>query len=102
MGQARPLVPTGRLSLPAACPYLSHLFRFPTAPIPGTSLRVQFPVLEIAADLRAAIAAGDRSRVLLKAPTGSGKSTTVPGILLDAGTPGMILVIQPHSLALRS
>ena len=59
------------------------------------------PVHEIAADLRAAIAAGDRSRVLLKAPTGSGKSTTVPGILLDAGTPGMILVIQPRRMAAR-
>lgn len=33
---------------------------------------MQLPVFEIAAKLRAAVTAGDRSRVLLKAPTGSG------------------------------
>ena len=48
-------------------------------------LPVPLPVHEIAADLRAAVIAGDRSRVLLKAPTGSGKSTAVPAMLLDAG-----------------
>jgi len=59
------------------------------------------PVHEIAAALRTAIISGARSRVLLKAPTGSGKSTTVPGMLLDAGIPGMILVIQPRRMAAR-
>jgi hypothetical protein len=34
-------------------------------------LRVQLPVFEIAAKLRAAVTAADHSRVLLKAPTGS-------------------------------
>jgi len=62
---------------------------------------VHLPVFEIADDLRAAVAAGLRSRVLLKAPTGSGKSTTVPGMLLDTGIPGMILVIQPRRMAAR-
>ncbi len=62
---------------------------------------MHLPVFEIADDLRAAVAAGLRSRVLLKAPTGSGKSTTVPGMLLDAGIPGMILVIQPRRMAAR-
>lgn len=44
---------------------------------------------------------GERARVLLKAPTGSGKSTSVPGILLDAGIPGRILVIEPRRMAAR-
>lgn len=59
------------------------------------------PVFEIADALHAAVTAGGRSRVLLKAPTGSGKSTSVPGMLLDAGIPGMILVIEPRRMAAR-
>ena len=60
-----------------------------------------FPVQEIATDLRAAMAAGNRARVLLKAPTGSGKSTLVPGMLLDAGISGRILVVEPRRMAAR-
>ncbi|MCP5545579.1 MAG: ATP-dependent helicase HrpB [Akkermansiaceae bacterium] len=59
------------------------------------------PVFEIAEKLQAAVASGERSRVLLKAPTGSGKSTAVPGMLVDAGVPGMILVIEPRRMAAR-
>jgi ATP-dependent helicase HrpB len=59
------------------------------------------PIFEIADELRAAVSAGDRSRVLLKAPTGSGKSTEVPGMIVDAGIPGMILVIEPRRMAAR-
>lgn len=41
--------------------------------------------------------------VLLSAPTGSGKSTRVPGMLLEAGwgEKGTILVVQPRRLAAR-
>jgi predicted ABC-type ATPase len=60
------------------------------------------PVFEIADDLRSAVSAGNRSRVLLKAPTGSGKSTEVPGMLVDAGISGMILVIEPRRMAART
>jgi ATP-dependent helicase HrpB len=67
----------------------------------ATSSPVQLPVFEIADSLRAAVLAGDRSRVLLKAPTGSGKSTSVPGMLVDAGISGMILVIEPRRMAAR-
>jgi ATP-dependent helicase HrpB len=62
---------------------------------------VQLPVFEIADQLRAAVTAGERSRVLLKAPTGSGKSTSVPGMLMDAGIFGTILVIEPRRMAAR-
>jgi len=59
------------------------------------------PVFEIADALRAAVRSDVRSRVLLKAPTGSGKSTSVPGMLLDAGLRGRILVIEPRRMAAR-
>ena len=41
--------------------------------------------------------------VLLSAPTGSGKSTGIPGMLLEAGIgkKGTILVVQPRRLAAR-
>ena len=62
---------------------------------------MMLPIFDVADDLRAAISAAERSRVLLKAPTGSGKSTEVPGILLDAGISGMILVVEPRRMAAR-
>ena len=41
--------------------------------------------------------------VLLSAPTGSGKSTRIPGMLLEAGWggKGTIIVVQPRRLAAR-
>jgi ATP-dependent helicase HrpB len=62
---------------------------------------VRLPVHEIETDLKAAVASGKRDRVLLKAPTGSGKSTAVPGMLLDAGISGRVLVIEPRRMAAR-
>ena len=59
------------------------------------------PVFEIADALRAAVRGDFRPRVLLKAPTGSGKSTSVPGMLLDAGLRGRILVVEPRRMAAR-
>jgi ATP-dependent helicase HrpB len=61
---------------------------------------VSLPVFEIETSLRDAVQS-EQSRVLLKAPTGSGKSTSVPGMLLDAGIPGRILVIEPRRMAAR-
>lgn len=62
---------------------------------------MSLPVFEIEADLRRAISAPERARVLLKAPTGSGKSTAVPGMMVDAGVGGRILVIEPRRMAAR-
>lgn len=62
---------------------------------------MQLPVHEIAQDLKQTVMAGENVRVLLKAPTGSGKSTAVPGMLADAGLSGRIIVIEPRRMAAR-
>lgn len=59
------------------------------------------PVHEIEAELKEALREENGARVLLKAPTGSGKSTAVPGMLADLGLGGRILVIEPRRMAAR-
>lgn len=60
------------------------------------------PIYEIRDPLLAAFDV-ELSRVVIEAPTGSGKSTQVPQILLDAGLAGEkeIVVMQPRRLAAR-
>lgn len=56
------------------------------------------PIEELRQPLLATLGKGNR--VVLSAPTGSGKSTRLPGMLLDGlGWPGRILVLQPRRLA---
>ncbi|WP_018969399.1 ATP-dependent helicase HrpB [Rubritalea marina] len=44
----------------------------------------------------------ENARLLLKAPTGSGKSTVVPQIVCDSGlVDGLIVVVQPRRIAAR-
>ena len=74
--------------------------RSPPLGFSGKSSGVTLPVFEIEKALRDAVQ-GERARVLLKAPTGSGKSTSVPGMLLDSGISGRILVIEPRRMAAR-
>lgn len=58
------------------------------------------PIHEVAPALRKA--AAQSKRVLLTAPTGSGKSTEVPGILADLPEiDGRIIVIEPRRMAAR-
>jgi ATP-dependent helicase HrpB len=59
------------------------------------------PIVALRADLARVLRA--QNRVILQAPTGSGKSTQIPQFLLDdhlAGT-GRIIVLQPRRLAAR-
>ncbi len=63
----------------------------------------RLPITEIRADLVAALDR-ERCRIVIEAPTGSGKSTQVPQYLLDAldETSGEIWVLQPRKLATRA
>lgn len=60
------------------------------------------PIEEIRSDLLEALHAPS-PRILLKAPTGSGKSTGVPPMMDDAGLGerGLIVVVQPRRMAAR-
>lgn len=61
----------------------------------------ELPILAAADDLARAFK--EHARVLLAAPTGSGKSTQVPQILQDRGLlgDGQVVVLQPRRLAAR-
>ncbi len=63
--------------------------------------RRDLPIFELEASLVATLRA--QSRVLIEAPTGSGKSTQVPQMLLDHGFAenGEIVVLQPRRLPAR-
>ena len=47
-------------------------------------------------------ALGDAGRAVLQAPPGAGKTTRVPLYLLEAGTPGRILMLEPRRVAARA
>ncbi len=58
------------------------------------------PIYDIQPELLSSL--GASSRVVLSAPTGSGKSTQIPQMLLDAGAVGgQIIVMQPRRIAAR-
>jgi ATP-dependent helicase HrpB len=63
--------------------------------------REDLPIFELEQSLVAELNAN--SRLILQAPTGSGKSTQVPQILLDHGVlgAGQVVILQPRRLATR-
>lgn len=63
---------------------------------------MNLPIFDIQEELVRSLE-GTRPRVLLRAPTGSGKSTGVPPIMADAGwtEKGMIVIVQPRRMAAR-
>ncbi len=63
---------------------------------------MKLPIWEIRDSILATLRAGNR--LVLVAPTGSGKTTQVPQMLLDAGLAGdrKIIVLQPRRVAART
>ncbi|QBG49334.1 ATP-dependent helicase HrpB [Verrucomicrobia bacterium S94] len=61
----------------------------------------QLPIYELRAELSDALKT--QNRIIIEAPTGSGKSTQVPQMVLDGGSagPGEVVVLQPRRLAAR-
>jgi HrpA-like RNA helicase len=61
----------------------------------------RLPIYEIEQDIVAALVA--TKRLILQAPTGSGKSTQVPQMLLKHGLlgHGQVVILQPRRLAAR-
>jgi len=63
--------------------------------------RRDLPIFELESAIAAAI--HEKLRLIIQAPTGSGKSTQVPQILLDHGLldDGQVVILQPRRLASR-
>ena len=73
----------------------------PPIPKVGMNFPEQLPIEEVRQPLKAALQ--QSHRLILSAPTGSGKSTQIPQMLLDEGLigEGEVVVLQPRRLAAR-
>jgi ATP-dependent helicase HrpB len=74
---------------------------FHAVPYQGVAMPELLPIYDIEAELIARLRA--ESRLIVSAPTGSGKSTQVPQMLLKHGLlgEGQVVVLQPRRLAAR-
>ncbi|MEM0895826.1 MAG: ATP-dependent helicase HrpB [Verrucomicrobiota bacterium] len=63
----------------------------------------RLPIHQIADEIESSLRRGDEARLVVAAPTGSGKSTQLPQIVLDRGLAGdgKIVVLQPRRIAAR-
>ena len=63
--------------------------------------RQELPIFELESAIVSTLR--EQARLILQAPTGSGKSTQVPQILLDHGLlgDGEVVILQPRRLAAR-
>ncbi|MDG2122107.1 MAG: DEAD/DEAH box helicase, partial [Verrucomicrobiales bacterium] len=61
------------------------------------------PIYDVRGELEAGMGCRERVRLVVEAPTGSGKSTQVPGMVLDGGFAGEkeVVVLQPRRIAAR-
>jgi ATP-dependent helicase HrpB len=61
----------------------------------------KLPIYELRGELTEALRS--ENRLLIEAPTGSGKSTQIPQMVLDCGAagPGEVVILQPRRLAAR-
>jgi ATP-dependent helicase HrpB len=91
-----PALPAGKVRVNRAALCKATLRRY-TSRVPNTDL----PIYELENALVAALKKSNR--LILQAPTGSGKSTQVPQMILDHGLAdvGEIVVLQPRRLATR-
>ena len=61
----------------------------------------ELPIEELRAEILRAASAREGAAVIIQAPTGSGKSTQVPQMLLESAIQGEIVVLQPRRIAAR-
>lgn len=73
----------------------------PSPGIPRTVRRTDLPIEELREQIVSTLK--ENNRLIVEAPTGSGKSTQIPQMLLDAGIlgSGRAVILQPRRLAAR-
>jgi len=90
----------GRHGFRGACPGMGMSAILESTPYAGRVRVPPLPVDAVLDELTGALRA--TGAVVLKAPTGSGKTTRVPPALLDAGVQGTVLVLEPRRMAARA